>query len=288
MKKWIFIACLVTLSVIHAKTEDDADRIKEGNLALPPSQQPGPLFGFGQNIIQQGALQFFTIIPSFQGHNLHLTNVIPALLYGIRDDLSIFINIPIVARFRRNNQCSSGISDILAQLEYAVFNKDSATAADQITLVGNITIPSGSSSKIPPTGFGSMSIFLGFTASHMALDWYLFTSQGAVITTSNQQTKFGHQVLYQFGLGKNIVGAENRYTITWLLEMNGIWSERNLIHGTPDNNLETNIIFLGPSLFVSFPHLLVQGGIAFPVLQNLGAQQVRGRFLSEVQIAWTF
>jgi len=37
--------------------EKEIQHIKEGNFALPTSQQPSPLFSFGQNILDKGDIQ---------------------------------------------------------------------------------------------------------------------------------------------------------------------------------------------------------------------------------------
>ena len=58
---------------------------KKGILALPTSQQPGPLFCFGQNSADQGDLQAFGIVAK----NKQSVDVVPTVLYGVSDSFSL-------------------------------------------------------------------------------------------------------------------------------------------------------------------------------------------------------
>ena len=98
-------------------------------------------------------------------------------------------------------------------------------------LVANITFPTGSSKKNPPTGFGSPSLFLGGTYYHVLVDWFVFTSHGAILTTSNHRTKIGDQFLYQFGFGRTIPSPEG-WIYAWMIEIDGQYNKKNRIHGT--------------------------------------------------------
>ena len=97
--------------------------LEVGNFSLPTSQQPGPLVCFGENIIDKGQIQLFLFGDAFIGKNSYLTDAIPSILYGIRDDLSLFFNVPFSPRNKDKGYHSSGIEDIFVQLEYAFYNK---------------------------------------------------------------------------------------------------------------------------------------------------------------------
>ena len=157
---------------------------------------------------------------SFIGRKKTTIDLIPSVLFGITKDWSIFFNFPFTPLIRDGSHESSGLEDFFIQLEYAFYNKTTSTYADQATIVGNITFPTGSIKKNPPTGFGSPSLFLGGTYYHVLVDWFLFTSHGAVLTTSENGTKFGDQFLYQFGLGRNIPSPSG-WIYAWMVEIDG-------------------------------------------------------------------
>lgn len=268
--------------------EDKVEPVKVGNLALTTSQQPGPLVGFGQNIIEKGDLQAFVFADYFKGRNKNFTEVAPSILYGISDVLSIFIEAPFAAKFKLNNCVSHGIEDLLVQLEYAFYDHPTLTYGDQATMVANITLPTGSVCKAVPTGVGAPSFFLGFTASHMATDWYYFIASGAILPLSHKGTKFGNQFLYQGGLARNIAYVANTWIFTGMIEIDGTFRQQNKIAGITDQNSGSNAIILGPSLWFSTQRLMVQGGVSWDIYQHFCGCQNKDTFFAAVNIGWKF
>lgn len=273
------------------KEVDEKDKVKQvkiGNFSLPVSQQPGPLIGFGQNILDKGDLVSFLYLDQLGGVNKSFTQVAPSILYAIRDNFSIFIELPIAAKFKLNNNVTRSLEDLIVQLEYAPYNKDTTTTGDMISLVVNMGFPTGLALKEPPTGFGAPSFFMGFTATHVETDWYYFTSFGSTVTTSHKNTKFGNQFLYQFGLSKNIRYAPDAYIFNWMIELDGTYKQRNKIRGFIDQNSGGNEVLLGPSLWFSTEHFIAQGGISFFISQHSFGIQEKDRYRAAFNFAWKF
>ena len=222
MKRLAAISAYFLLNQIEAQNtpKDEARTVHEeiGNLTLPTSQQPGPLFAFGQNIVDKGDLQLFGQVDYLRGRHVLFADVTPLGLYGITNNLSVFAYLPIATKFRICNQQSKGLEDAFLQLEYAFFNQDRPRYLRQATVVGALVVPSGSSKKCPPTGFGSPSVFLGVTASHNGVDWYLFGSPGVLVTTKHHGTKFGNWFFYYAGIGKNIMYVPKELIFMYMVE----------------------------------------------------------------------
>lgn len=293
MKKVIF--SLVCLSIVAVAHEDDPLPI--GNFALPISQQPGPLFSFGQNIIDtHDALGYINPI-YFGGKNkkFFLNEIIA--LYGITDESSLFIQIPAPVINKENNLFSSGFGDIIVQGEYAYFDTRNETSITQATIVGSIYLPTGilEASKqgpdLPPhapfTGLGSTAFFFGGTATYTSINWYMFSSLAGLITTTHKQTKLGNNVLYQAGLGRNITHLEDQI-LMWLFELNGIFSQKDRLLGIIDQNSGGNIIYFGPSIFYSTKRLIFQAGFQIPVYQKLNGIQPKISYQISISLAWLF
>lgn len=258
-----------------------------GNFALPASQQPAGLFAFGGNIIDKGEIQIYLFVDEFVGRNKKLiTDVLPGVLFGVTDELSLFFNTPFTPIMRDDGHTSSGLEDFFIQAEYAFYNKKNFCFADQATLVANITFPTGSVKKNPPTGFGAPSFFLGATFYHMLVDWFAFTSHGAILTTSDHRTKIGNQFLYQFGIGRNIPSPEG-WIYAWMLELDGQYFQKNRIRGYIDKNSGGNTIFVTPSLWVSSRDILLQCGVTLPISQNLFGHQNKIDYSLIAQFAWS-
>lgn len=290
MKKLFFLFFLSLLfkhSLNRASTENKHKFIKKGNLALPITQEPGPLFRFGQNIIDKGNLMGFVFIDSFRGRKKNFIDTVPAILYGITDSSSIFVVVPF-ANYRLNANCSSGIEDIFVQGEYAFYNKETTTYGLQSTIVANVTLPTGSTKKNPTTGFGSASFLLGGTVSYTSINWYLYTQPAITITTKHCGTKFGNTILYQWGIGRNFAYNTDNWLFAGILEFDGTYSRRNLIGNVIDCNSGGNIIYAAPSLFFSTKRLILQFGVGFPIVQHLFGTQIKNRYFIAANIGWTF
>lgn len=287
---WILCVLLVISPLWgeeDSATEKGEEPRKIGNFALPTSQQPAALFGFGGNIIDKGEVQLFFFADEFVGKNRTIMDLIPSVLFGITKDASIFFNFPFTPLMRDDGERSSGLEDFFIQLEYAFYNKSTSTYVDQATVLVNVTVPTGSSKKNPPTGFGSPSLFVGGTYYHTMVDWFVFTAPGAVLTTSDHRTKFGDQFLYQFGFGRNIPSPEG-WIYAWMLEIDGQYNKKNRINGVIDDNSGGNVIYATPSLWISSKEILMQFGVSLPIKQNWFGNQSKVDYALNFNFAWSF
>lgn len=266
---------------------EKVQQVKEGNFALATSQQPGPLFSFGQNIVDKHNALGFGQLDYMRGDNSSYTTVMPQLIYGIRDNVSLFALFPVAARFKEKGHTISDCGDLVLQLEYAPYFIELERETIQITLVGNLTLPTGSADIVPETGFGAPGFFIGATASYIAVDWYVFASSGGQLTTTHNGTKFGNQFLYQAAVGRNLHHMQ-KWILLGLLEFNGIYTGRDVRNGCIDCNSGGNIFYIAPSLFLSSEHLICQVGFAGIVGQHLFGCQDPLRYRVDFLIGWKF
>ncbi|MBS0357698.1 MAG: hypothetical protein JSS53_00290 [Proteobacteria bacterium] len=284
---FIFLILFFISSLVYA-SRDDSSFPKTGNFALSSSQQPGPLVGFGQNIVDKNQKIFFLLADDFKNSGSQFIDIAPSFLYGITDNLSVYFNMPIAADYRSGSQHAAGLEDSSVQFEYAFYNKQNNQFVDQATVVTNMTFPTGSSKKDPPTGFGSPSFFLGATFNRMYTNWFGFTSYGTVLTTSRNNTQFGNQFLYQAGFGRNIFSIEDKWIFAWMVEVDGQYSEKNRMNGIIDPNSGGNMITTTPSLWISSQHLIIQVGVGIPIAQHLFGNQPRNNYSLISSVGFTF
>ncbi len=282
-----FVLLGVLLTTFHLYGQEEVEPPRIGNFSLPTSQQPAALFGFGGNIIEKSEVQLYFFADEFVGKDKLVTDLIPSVLFGITDDWSIFFNAPFTPIMKDEGHRSSGLEDFFIQLEYAFYNKKTVDYEDQATVVENITFPTGSVKKDPPTGFGAPSLFLGGTFYRTYIEWVFFTEHGAVLTTSDHGTKIGDQFLYQFGFGKTFATPPG-YIYAWMFEVDGQYSKKNRIHGDIDPNTGGNFIYATPSLWISSKEFLLQFGISFPITQNLFGNQKKIDYALNFNFAWSF
>lgn len=277
---------------LNGKEEDDTKKEEEkppaiGNFALPTSQQPAALFGFGGNIIDKGEIQTYLFYDDFEGKCKALIEPIPSVQYGITDAFSVALIYPFAALSQDGPDRSSGLEDFLLQFEYAYYTKGTSRYVDQATILWSFTFPTGSVYKNPPTGLGAPALFIGGTYYRTWIDWFIFTDQGVLLTTSHRGTKFGNQFLYQFGIGKNIPSPKG-YIYAWMVELDGQYGEKNRIFGKIDPNSGGNVIYVTPSIWVSSRTFLVQLGFSFPVHRHLFGKQRKFNYALNFNCAWSF
>ncbi len=271
-----------------ASSQTQPEPPKIGNFILPTSQQPGPLIGFGENILEKGQTQLFLFADDFVGINKHFVDLIPGVIYGITNRLSVFFNQPIAVSYKENNNQSSGLEDSFLQFEYTYHDKKTYDFAEQGTIVATVIFPTGSSGKIPHTGFGSSSFFWGTTYNRSYINWFGFVSPGVLLTTSKNNTKFGDEYFYQFGLGRNLFDIDSSWIFAMLVEMDGLYIEKDKINGEIDPDTGGNRTYVTPSLWISSNKLIIQLGIGLPITQHLYGDQKRENYLLAANVGWTF
>ena len=279
-------------------------QLKTGNLALPSSQQPAPVFAFGQNGTDQGDLQAFFYFDQDKGDHQNFIETIPCILYGITDDLSLFITSSIFLYHKLNHKKASlGIQNISPQLEYSIYERKTPTLTDKATIVGNISFPTRSiplgqllqqdpanieSPKNPTTGGNLPSFFLGATVSRTETKWYLWMSPGALLTPkATNGTKVGNQYFVQGGISHNIPSS-SKFIFLGGIEIDGIFSDHDKIFGTSDPNSGGQLIYFGPTFWFSSKQIILQAGIAAPVYQHLNGIQNKNWYLAAIDFGIKF
>jgi hypothetical protein len=261
--------------------------LKLGNLSLPTSQQPGPLVGFGQHIVDEDQLQLYLMGADFTGAKSYQTQLAPSIVYGIVEHLSLFVNVPEFTGNKADSSHSSGLGDISATLEYVFLDKNEKYSSDEGTVLLQVSVPTGSTSKNPPTGIGSPSFLIGGTYNHTNPVWFYFVQPGVLFTTSYHGTQYGYQGLYQFGIGRCIATPKG-WIIALMVEGDGTYACRDRINGKIDPNSGGNVFYLTPSLWMSSDNLIIQAGVGYPVAQSLFGKQPKLYTSYVITLGFTF
>lgn len=273
-------------SVISSQAKQEPPKV--GNFALPGSQQPGQFLSFGANILDKDEVQFQFATTFLHGISQYQTTMTPAYIYGYSDKTSMLLQLPVAVRYGSAGQHSSSLSDALLQFESSFYDFKNSYYEDQATMVTGIYLPTGNSGKMPATGTGSVGLFVGTTFTRTCIDWLYFTSVGMLWNTRNDEIKYGNQLFYQFGLGKNIFNIRSEWILAWILEMDGQFTERNQGQALKDSNTGGNVILLTPSFFVSSKSLIFQIGAGFPMVQTLNGTQAKNNYVLAAQLSFSF
>ncbi len=287
VKTSILFTCLLLFCLKIECKEGDQPPCNKGNFSLPSSQQPGPLISFGDNIIERNIVQLYVFGDCLNKRNSNYIDLIPSILYGITDEFSVFFNVPIAASYKEEKHHSSGFEDLFLQFEYAIFTKTTNCTSDQITVVANASFPTGSLHKNPPTGLGSMAYFAGTTYNHISSKWLYFTSYGITIPMPHRETNLANEYLYQFGLGRNS-NLVKGWLFAWLVEIDGVFSPSNTIHGNTDSNSGGNSIYCTPSFWASSNNWILQIGAGYPIQQHLFGNQKKDQWSFSFNVGRSF
>lgn len=195
------------------------------------------------------------------------------MVYGLSNKASFLVTVPVAANYVNETSRSHGLGDTYFQGEYAVYENSNVRYTEQMTFVGGLTAPTGSVNKDPSTGFGSSSYFLGSTYNRMSVDWLGFASSGLNVITKHNGMKLGNQYLYQMGLGRNIKSEAEKYIFFGLVEVNGIYTEKDKFIGEVDPNSGGNLVNIIPSLWFSTKKLFFQLGLSIPISQTPNGDQ---------------
>jgi hypothetical protein len=287
MKKRILVTIFsLSFQAFCADKHSEPPRI--GNFSLPTSQQPGSFLSLGQNIFDEGQLQLNLMVDDYMARHSHSIDLAPYAIYAVSDQFSVLLNIPFALDYEQDDSHSSGIEDLYVQLEYGYYSKQNSRFTDQATVLAYTSFPTGSRHKVPPTGIGTVSFLLGTTFLRTYIDWYGFVSSGVGITTSHNGTNFGNKYLYQFGLGRNISACPSKWILAWLVEIDGLYSDKSLIEFEKNDNSGGNVVYITPSLWFSKKHLIIQAGVGKACAQHLFGIQPLNTYLWAANLAWTF
>lgn len=287
---YLGVAVLLSIGrVLWGREADEVEPLPIGNFSVPPVTQLGPLISFGQTLIGKQAFSPELSGSYVQGHDSYSSDLTPTITYGILDELAVYLEVPFDVRSRSGSAHSSGIEDVLLQLEYGFYSRSRSDYVFETTVLGNVQFPSGSISKDPRTGNGSFSYFLGTTAAYMSANWYAFVSPGANLTTTRHGTKIGNSYLYQWGFARYVKAlSPPGWVFDFMVEFDGVYAEKDKINRRRDPNSGGNTIFVTPSIGLFSKHWIIQWGIGFPILQDLNGKQDKATYLTAFDVGLGF
>jgi hypothetical protein len=233
---------------------------------------PGPLFGFGQNIIDKGQFITASYFEQTGGLDILAFEFDPFVLYGITDRASFLVefNVPWTIM---PGVSSFGISNLFLQGEYALYYKhdeDYGNAYNMWTIVGNIAPPVA---KDDTVGRQTMSFFLGTTTSHNSERWYAYASTGVFFSLRRKDHyQYGSYLAYEFGLGFPLITATHAF-LSLIFEMNGRYQHPDTLRGVTVPDTGFNRIFFGPIIYFWYHGLTIEAGFQNSITARAFGQQ---------------
>ena len=278
---------LTTVQQVQASTSTISEPPPIGNFSLPVSQQPAPLYSFGQNIINKGTAQLFLTPDGARSSTSHYSELSASFLYALSDEASLLFTAPYLLNNTDERVHSSGYSDTDIQGEYAFYNDSKSDHTTQATVLGGITFPTGDLHKIPPTGYGCPTYFIGGTYNLMFVNWLWFASAGVQPAADTEHIHYKTQSFYQSGVGRVLSSQSKEYIFLGLLELDGQTNGANRVLRFTRPGTSGNILYATPSLWFSTKNLIFQLGISLPVTQHTSGSQSKTDYYASGILGWT-
>ncbi len=276
----------LTLSIILYSQSPCFATPNNGLFLFQGSQQPGPLFSFGLFSIDKNQSQYF-IQPSYLNLDRGAFTFLEYdYLYGITDNLTLAVAIPYSVSRRLNDNKSTGFSDVGINFEYTLYNLTNDTSSSQLTFVLKSTIPTGSSTKQPPTGLGNPSLLLGATYSTTYADWFQFIESGLTWYAPQHANQAGNYYQLNAGIGRTLYQHSPLSYWFGLVELNCQYFTASKLNGIASNT-GGQLLHISPSLIYATNRLYAQLGLRVPVYQQWKTRDAIIDYQAALAIGWT-
>ncbi len=273
---WRVIAFLLLIGVLTLL-------LGYGELTFPPVEAASIQGVNARTTFTEGtALRSFAqfVRKSRDDRDLDVFAVPTILNYSLLTNLTVSLAIPYVhkelemrdpATGRRITLESSGLGDIRLFSKYRFWSRDTPRGTRGLAAFGGLQLPSGSTSeeengeRLPQPlqpGTGAVSGFLGLAGTYVQ---DAIGIEGGVTYTINSEAndfRFGNVVNYDLALEYQIFPQRilSGSQVTFLVEFNGEYAERNESNGLALGNTGGHTLLLSPGIQFITPPLPTLGG----------------------------
>ncbi len=251
-------------------------------------RQIGPLFCFGQNILDKDSIRLREVPYYFKNNQNSFAYTSHQAFYAPSDDMIVWMGFPTLLKNVGFNKTGKLIA-IRLETEYAYHHVVNPEKRVIVSVLGNSIIPTRfttGNSPIPYNDTGGISCYIATTAGRLTPAWYLYGSTGAQINPPYHHKKFGNMYRYEWIIGKGIPsGSWNTYV---MCEFSGIHLQRSRCADVTSFNSGGNIIYLGPSIISRSDHFYIWAGIQGAVLQGLHGNQQQPTLRTSCMLAVLF
>lgn len=232
------------------------------------------------------------------------------VVYGLRDGTAIFTTVPLLHKELEVNNNSggrtdrndAGVGDIRVFIKQRLWRRDRLGETDRIALLGGVEFPTGDTDEKDGLGKLPKALQLGSGS------WDPFV--GGIFTHQEQRFEFSQDFVYQFNTAKGTFafGDElSHNTGIWfriwpwelpeagvpsqiqaVLELNGVWNQKNKLDGDHLGGSGGYVLYLSPGLQWVGSWWILEGSIQFPIVQDVGGDEIRNDPAYTVGVRVTF
>jgi hypothetical protein len=272
------LAALVTLAAAFGAVEAVGQTLPAGGGGSAPPLRHNPIFGLGPQTIWRGGVGI-----SLEAEATRASSAIEVkdqavhaeLLYGVMEDLSLTLALPLVRRKSERglvpganqvNRDATGVGDAVMRAKWRFFHRFNGPTQYQAAIIGGVKVPLASTGSSPPLGSGSTDFLGGATISRDGLRYYLWTS--ALVRANGEAfgTKRGNQYRYDAAIGvRPWIPSYTGVDPLLLLEFNGVTAARNVVDGVAQAQTGGTVLAVSPGFWLTRRNWALQGAIKLPI-----------------------
>ena len=206
-----------------------------------------------------------------------------ALTYGITEDLSLVLAVPIVQRRSESglapgggqiDRDATGVGDAIVRAKWRIFHRFNGPTQYHAALIGGVKLPAARSGTQPPLGSGSTDYIGGATISRDGLRYYLWTSALVKVNGEAFGKRRGNEYRYDAAIGlRPWIPKYTGIDPLLLLEFNGVTADHSVVDGAQRSETGGTILAFSPGFWLTRRNLALKGGVKIPFFQDLGADE---------------
>ncbi|MBS1987744.1 hypothetical protein JST56_02005 [Candidatus Dependentiae bacterium] len=252
------------------------------------------IFSLRADTVRQGGINVDTLLKYTKAGSQRELEYMNRLMYGVTEYLTLELRVPIFLEKKVSEAApvggllssfkTAGAGKIEFISKLRVFYDYGFQKRNQIILVGGVLFPTARRNltgieKKPIIDNSSLDFVLGTAAAFETIKFYHFASLVYQINTSVRHIKEGDQLFYSYAFGfRPEMPDVDKVDWVFLIDFDGIWTQRAKVNGSKLINSGSNIIFVGPSCFRSKGNAMIKAAIQVPVAQHLNGFQEKSDF----------
>ena len=201
------------------------------------------------------------------------------LEYGLTPDWQIGLEVPLVRKTGTAGH-AAGLGEITFTTKYRFWRLDSPGAQRTAAVILGIKTPTGSTSRTPRLGSGSIDLLTALSAGYEARRWYAFADARYRVNTQGAGGgKRGDKLFLDIvgGVRPVLTGYMEPDTV-FLLELNWERARRDRRRGTALANTGGWELFLSPGIFWTYRNLAIKAGVQIPMARALNGSQAKSDY----------
>ncbi|MBS1988857.1 hypothetical protein JST56_07790 [Candidatus Dependentiae bacterium] len=255
---------------------------------------PHEIFSLRADTVRQGGVNIDTLVKYTKAGSQREFEYINRIMFGVTEYLTLELRVPIFLEEKVSEVAHSGdpfssfktagVGKLELVGKFRVFYDYGFQKRNQIVVVGGVLLPTARRAttgidKKPIIDNSSLDFVLGTAGAFETTRFYHFASLIGRLNTAARHIKMGNQFFYSYAFGFRLEMPDvDKVDWVFLIDVDGIWTEKTRVNGSRLTNTGSNVIFAGPSFFRSQGNAMIKGGIQVPIAQHINGLQEKNDF----------